>query len=170
MRIARVVIFAALVMCALALSTSPAGAATFVVDSEADLADGNTGDGVCATATDPPVCTLRAGVEQANALAGDDAINLPSGKYTLGMGVLAVTQTLTINGAGAANTTVSGNDASQIFFPGISTILSLNDLTLTDGLAPSSGGAIQSNGELRLDGVVISGSSAPSAGGAIFSN
>ena len=43
--------------------------ATFTVNSTADAGDANTGDGVCATTGG--VCTLRAAIQQANALAGE---------------------------------------------------------------------------------------------------
>jgi CSLREA domain-containing protein len=47
--------------------------ATFVVNSTGDGSDINPGDGLCVTATGE--CTLRAAIEEANALAGTDAIN-----------------------------------------------------------------------------------------------
>ncbi|MGZ5455956.1 MAG: hypothetical protein ACXW5U_08110 [Thermoanaerobaculia bacterium] len=56
---------------ALALSLS-AHAAIFIVDDDGDAGDANTANGVCATATN--VCTLRAALQQVNALAGTDTI------------------------------------------------------------------------------------------------
>jgi CSLREA domain-containing protein len=44
-----------------------AAAGDFVVNSTADIADGNPGDGVCETDI-TGVCTLRAAVQEANAL------------------------------------------------------------------------------------------------------
>ncbi|MBS0396139.1 MAG: DUF11 domain-containing protein, partial [Proteobacteria bacterium] len=52
----------------------PAAAATFVVNSTGDSRDGSPGDGVCADTAG--LCTLRAAVMEANALAGADAIDL----------------------------------------------------------------------------------------------
>ncbi len=54
-----------------------AHAAIFVVDSIADLPDANTGDGLCQT----PIgtCTLRAAIQQANALPGLDEIHFGIG-------------------------------------------------------------------------------------------
>lgn len=90
----------------------------FQVNSTADAVDANPGDGVCATAPGPDgaVCTLRAAIQEANALAGPDRIILPAGTYaitippaTLGIegietGDLNITDALTITGAGAAST------------------------------------------------------------------
>lgn len=50
-------------------------AATLVVNSTADDADATVGDSICDTATGNGVCTLRAAIQEANALAGTDTIN-----------------------------------------------------------------------------------------------
>lgn len=50
----------------------PALAATFTVTTTGDTADNNPGDGTCADASG--VCTLRAAIQEANALAGQDTI------------------------------------------------------------------------------------------------
>src|SRR5690349_19641242 len=64
----------AIMMIAMALPVArPAFAAGLTVNSTADAADANPGDGVCATAG--AVCTLRAAIEEANALTGADTIN-----------------------------------------------------------------------------------------------
>jgi CSLREA domain-containing protein len=54
-----------------------ARAATFVVNSTGDAADATPGNGVCATSGG--VCTLRAAIQEANALAGNDTINFAIG-------------------------------------------------------------------------------------------
>ena len=59
-------------------------AATFAVNSTADAVDATPGDGFCDDGTGN--CTLRAAIMEANALAGDDTINLPAGTYTLTVG------------------------------------------------------------------------------------
>ena len=84
-------------------------AATFTVNSTGDATDANPGDGVAETAPDNGVCTLRAAIQEANALAGADTINLPAGTYTLSIaganedaaatGDLDITDNLTITGA-----------------------------------------------------------------------
>ncbi len=45
-----------------------AGATTVVVDSTADLSDAVPGNGFCSVTTD--ICTLRAAIQEANALTG----------------------------------------------------------------------------------------------------
>ena len=49
-------------------------AATFTVDSSADGPDTNPGDGVCLAERN--ACTLRAAIQEANALPGLDTINI----------------------------------------------------------------------------------------------
>ncbi len=88
--------------------------APFVVNSTGDASDANAGNGVCETAT-PGQCTLRAAIEEANALAGTDSIefNIPTSdpgysasplSYTIQVGVPsteilpAITEPLTIDG------------------------------------------------------------------------
>src|SRR5207237_5592436 len=66
---------------AIALLATGVGAATFDVDNTADAVDAAPGDGHCATAATG--CTLRAAIQEANAFAGSDVINLPAGVYLL---------------------------------------------------------------------------------------
>jgi CSLREA domain-containing protein len=54
-----------------------ARAATFVVNDTGDASDASAGNGVCATAA--AVCTLRAAIEESNALAGADTITFNIG-------------------------------------------------------------------------------------------
>src|SRR5919197_1300453 len=86
-----------------------AHAASFTVDSTADAVDAAPGDGACAPAGG--TCTLRAAVQETNALGGTNTINVPAGTYTLTLagvdedaaasGDLDVTGgSLTIEGAG----------------------------------------------------------------------
>ncbi len=63
------------------LATSAAHAATFTVDSTADVNDAVPGDGICSDGSGS--CTLRAAISEANALTGADTIILPAGTYTL---------------------------------------------------------------------------------------
>lgn len=100
----------------------PVGAATFVVDSTTDAVDLLPGDGTCATLAGE--CTLRAAVQEANALSGSDSIVVPAGTYVLTLagvedhamsGDLDVTDALAITGAGAATTIIDGNDTSGVF-------------------------------------------------------
>src|SRR5688572_22952303 len=66
---------------ALLFAATAADAARFRVDSTADAPDLDPGDGVCATAE--AACSLRAAVQEANALPGADRIRVPAGEYVL---------------------------------------------------------------------------------------
>ena len=101
-----------------ALSTA-ASAVTFAVNSVVDVPDADPGDGVCRTAPENTVCTLRAAIMEANALPGADRIELRanttyvltrSGKDDTGLnGDLDVLDDVAIVGAGAGSTIIDGN-------------------------------------------------------------
>lgn len=63
---------------AAAISLS-ASAATFNVNTTSDIADGNPGDGICASSKG--ICTLRAAITESNIRFGTDTINIPAGTY-----------------------------------------------------------------------------------------
>lgn len=103
-------IFASLLFLLLgSLAIAPkASAATFNVNTTADTVDAVAGNGLCADSGG--VCSLRAAIEEANALAGADTINVVAGTYTLGSNLPAYTQVadLSIIGANAASTIIDG--------------------------------------------------------------
>lgn len=86
-----------------------AAAATFTVNSMADVPDATPGNGVCNPVNAiAGVCTLRAAIMEANALAGNDIITLTAG------------QTYTLTRAGIDDSAVNGdldiNSNISIFF------------------------------------------------------
>ena len=82
----------------------PAAATVIInVDSTLDTSDAVPGNGVCDDGGGN--CTLRAAVDEANALAGTDTINVPAGTYTLGLS-LHPSDDLIVVGAGADTTTL----------------------------------------------------------------
>ena len=90
-----------------------AHAASFTVDSTLDTSDDTPGDGVCDDGSGN--CTLRAAIEEANALAGTDTINFNiSGSgvktITLGSVIPDITEAVTING-----TTQSGSSCGDLW-------------------------------------------------------
>lgn len=96
------------------LSTSPAHAAvSFVVDDPADTFDRAPGDGVCAD--DAGRCTLRAAVDETNALAGADVITLPAGSYRL-TARLWLTDALSLHGAGSSFTYLDGGNTTGLLW------------------------------------------------------
>jgi len=106
-----------------------ASAATFTVNSTADVADKNTADGECDTGNvvvingeRKPECTLRAAIMETNVnLAGPvpDTIILPAlkaGPYRLMNGELNIVQSLNILGAGFADTIIDGGLSNSRVF------------------------------------------------------
>jgi len=92
----------------LAQRTPPVHAAAFTVNTNADTNDANPGNGVCADGGG--ACSLRAAIEEANALAGTDTITVPAGTYTLTLGSeLLITTDVTLIGAGAGSTIIEAN-------------------------------------------------------------
>ena len=78
----------------------PAMGAVFVVNTTLDGADGIPGDGICDTSPVPPpsgLCTLRAALDEANALGGADEI-----RFSVGGGGI---QILTVGGPDALEAT-----------------------------------------------------------------
>lgn len=158
---------------------TPVNAAVFLVNSASDIVDADPNDGLCQTATG--VCTLRAAIQQANALLGPDTINLPSGTYPLTLttandelsgfplseneaanGDLDVLDALTIQGDSANNTIIDGISKNRIFDiysepPGAMAV-TLRNLSLVQGTLTEptkNGGAIISDAYLRLESVTL---------------
>jgi CSLREA domain-containing protein len=142
-----------LVAVVVALSVvSQARAATFVVNSKADATDANTADGVCAAAGGS--CTLRAAIVQANALMGADTITLPAETYSTGS-ELTISTNLTINGAGARVTRITGPGSGIVVRATGASEVSLSGMTIGGGAM----GVYVVGNELTLDRVTISGNS-----------
>jgi hypothetical protein len=99
-----------------ALPPHPAWAVTFTVNDRDDLPDLRPGDGQCHTGAG--TCTLRAAINEANALGGTHAIVLPAGTYKLkiheALGIGRVT--LMILGVGATRPVIDGNRIARVFF------------------------------------------------------
>ena len=145
-------VVAALAVAALALRAGVAANPTIVVNSAADVHDANPGDGVCETAAGNGVCTLRAAIEEANALAGADTITFSSSlsspmTFLLSLGELPITTDLTITGKGESNTII---DASADITPdrvfliqgGTGISVAISGVTIQNGApAPPSFGA-----------------------------
>jgi CSLREA domain-containing protein len=69
-----------------AISQSFLSAAVFVVNSNGDAADAHVGDGICATSSGD--CTLRAALQEANALGGSNTI-----QFSVGSGLQTIIPT-----------------------------------------------------------------------------
>jgi CSLREA domain-containing protein len=144
-----------------------ASLASFNVDNFADAVDANPGDGSCATSGGS--CTLRAAIQEANALAGEDTVILPPGTYTLTItgrdedtaatGDLDITANLIISGTGSGMTVIDGNGLDRVIHVPLSTtVVSISGITIQHGDAGiSDGGGLYNLGTLHLaDSAVIS--------------
>jgi len=169
----------------------PAQAKLFNVNSTQDAVDVNPGDGICATATGE--CTLRAAIQETNALPGADQIFVPGAVYTITIqgadedcaasGDLDITDDLMITGGGAQATIVDGRGLDRVFqvLPsqpqcggagGVSPNVTISGLTIRNGnvtndvMNNAGGGIHNSQGAfLTLVDVVVTGNSATFGGG-----
>jgi predicted outer membrane repeat protein len=88
---------------------------------------------------------------------------------------IGVGKNLIIDGAAAANLTISGNNASRIFLLNSTSVnptrLTVKNLTLANGYTPDQGGAITTThqGILTVENVTFNNNVADKGGGAIFS-
>ena len=102
--------------------------------------------------------SLRRAIRDANATAGLDTIefngNLSGQKITLNIGELAITDHLTINGLGADQLTVSGNNASRVFLVDDGDESNVIDVTL-DGLTISEGTSDDGGGILNRETLTV---------------
>ncbi|MFQ5936823.1 MAG: CFI-box-CTERM domain-containing protein [Acidiferrobacterales bacterium] len=168
----------ACVMIAATLAT-PSHAATFTVNSTADTADDNPGNGICADASG--LCTLRAAIQEANALAGSDSVVLGTNTHTLTgaagddlalSGDLDITEDVTITGTGTANTFIDGGGVDRVLDvdPSAAGVtVTISALTIRDGNVPGeSGGGIRNRGTLDLQNTTLSTNISGIDGGALL--
>lgn len=166
-----------------------AGAANFVVNSTADQSDAVPGNGFCSVMTG--ICTLRAAIQEANALAGPDTIQLPANLYALSIagageelaatGDLDIRDDVTINGVSASSTVIDGSTLDRVFHVqpmNIATLtVTIRNVTIQHGATTDiQGGGILHSDEGTLtvedavfDGNHVSGTVTEAAGGALGS-
>ncbi|MBA4105371.1 MAG: hypothetical protein C0485_06400 [Pirellula sp.] len=110
--------------------------------------------------------SLREAIQTTNAAAGADEIYFDaslSGKtVSLQSGQLSITDDLTVNGLGAANLSISANNASRVFSigvigPGSGTPLEvvLSGLTIKNGRAATGGGIYSQENLTLVDSIVF---------------
>ena len=167
---------------ALSLVAMPGHAVTFVVNTTADTADAVPGDGICADSGG--ACSLRAAVQEANALAGPDTIQLGAATYVLSgaagddlavSGDLDITGDLTLTGAGTASTIIDGGGVDRVLDidpSGVGVSVTISNLTVRGGgsnNAPAqAGGGIRNRGTLSLSNVTLAANSAGINGGGLL--
>jgi len=163
-----------------ARAAGPTLTASLAVNSTADAVDVNPGNGTCATAGGD--CTLRAAIQEANALPGDDIILLPSGTYTLTLtgagddtaaaGDLDLTSNVVISATGTTKPVIDGNGSvlnERVFHVTGAFTVTISGLVIQNGNAVSASGGgifINTGGNLTLDNSTLSGNRADCLGSA----
>ncbi len=122
--------------------------------------------------------TLRSAINWANANGGASpvyilfdakgAFSVPQ-TITLSLGTLAITETsapIVILSPGSSTVTISGNGAFGVFSIASNVTATFTDLTITDGSAGDSGGAINNAGNLTVTNSLLTGDSTLSGSGA----
>jgi CSLREA domain-containing protein len=150
----------------------------FVVNTTADTPDVTPGDSVCDTdaVTSGSQCTLRAAIQEANAVAGDDSISFDpgvTGAISLSSVLPDLSGNVSITGPGASVLTIERSTALatpdfRIFNVPAGVTVSISGLTIRNGKIEQDGGAILAQGTLTVTDCVFTGNSGDS-GGAIFS-
>jgi CSLREA domain-containing protein len=169
-------------------SASAATGAEFTVTSAADAVDAGVGNGSCATSTG--ACTLRAAIQEANAIPGHDTIRIPAGTYAIAIapqntnlaesGDFDITGSVTIIGDGPGSTILDGGapSSSAPEIRGRDRIIEVHasaaevvvtGLSVQEGYSAEHGGAISttSSGVLRLVNVHVRDSYAAKYGGGL---
>src|SRR5439155_17894431 len=100
--------------------------------------------------------SLRAAVASANLTPAADTIRFANGLHgTIPLGSeIAITSSLTIDGPGANQITVSGGNATRVFSVSGSNSVTIDDLTIANGLATTTGPAVFGGGLLN-DGAAV---------------
>src|SRR5258706_610816 len=159
-----------------ALESNAQPGPSFAVNTSGESTNGSC-DAFVAGASD---CTLRESISAANNLAGADTITVPAGTYTLALtgagedlnatGDLDITQSLTINGAGAGITTIQagltpGSGIDRVFHVVVASTVSISDVTITNGKNTIGGGGIYNGGgPLTVTNSTFSGNTAENGG------
>jgi CSLREA domain-containing protein len=141
----------ALVLLSVCFAVLPirAEAVTFTVNSTDDGVDADPGDGLCATLDG--VCTLRAAIQEANALATGDTIILKAKKYYLTIpgtgedaaatGDLDIMDDLKIKGVSSAKTIVNGGALDRVFHIISPVTVKFLNLSIQNGFVQDENGA-----------------------------
>ena len=149
--------------------------ATFVVDSSDDGADVKPGDGVCAT--EAGVCTLRAAIDEANALSGGSTIAfnliLPTTITLTTNTELAISGDVTISGPTTGVLAIDGNHETRVFDITTGAVRMTNLIIQNGRVEASSGGGgifVADGASLTLTNCTLTHNAAARAneGGALY--
>ncbi len=141
----------------------PTQAAVFNVTSAADQSDANPGDGICLDVSGN--CTLRAAIQECNALGGNHSINLPIGTYTLSgaanedacqSGDLDINSNIDLIGTDTRNTIIDANFVDRVIHVLFGGEINITLIGLSNGqIDHYNGGGIYNDGICNLDQVSI---------------
>ncbi|MEW5986894.1 MAG: CSLREA domain-containing protein, partial [Chloroflexota bacterium] len=185
--IAKLLLVCLVASVALGVAQAALAASTiFTVNTRADAVDASPGDGECATSTGD--CSLRAAIQEANALAGHDVIILPANPYSTtyaltipgtnenqsATGDLDVRDNLTILGAGPMVTVISydtnGHDADRLLQNHYANT-TISGVRFSSGnFSPGVGGGINNRGTLTLENSEVINGGTREKGGGIYNS
>jgi CSLREA domain-containing protein len=154
----------------LAIPSITHAAKTFTVNSTDDRTDTNPGDGVCLAGNGK--CTLRAAIQESNALGGRDVIKLPAGTYQLtnAAGRLTITDSLGLDGAAARNTIIDGSSSSSLGLligqDGVEPIVNISGVTIRN-FKRGGGIFVNQKAYLSLSNSIVTGNSSLTGGGIV---
>ena len=120
--------------------------------------------------------SLRQAIADANSAGGADVITFQaglSGTITLTSGQLEISDSVTIQGPGAAVLAVSGNSSSRVFYlynNSATLDVTISGITVTDGLAGGGGGISVWGENLTLRDAVVTGNESTDSGGGVYFN
>ena len=169
---AAVCVAALSVFAAMPIAPSAAVGSEFGVNSAGDGVDANPGDGECLTALHE--CTLRAAIQESNALAGRDQVTLYVASVTLVIpgtdedaakrGDLDITDDVSISAVDGYHAVVDGGGLDRVFHViGGDVDVYIADLTITGGRADDSPfvAGILSTGTLSLRRTTVEDNKTP---------
>lgn len=152
-----------------AIASRNARASTYTVNSTNDTHDANPGDNVCRDSNRR--CSLRAAVEESEAHAGYDIINLPNNHYVLSNGPLTFNVgNVDVYGAGRTSTIIDANHLSRVIseFAPAANGVGFADLTIENGkggnLEPG-GGVYVYSGKFYGNDILVTGNQTTSVQG-----
>ncbi len=173
----------------------------FSVNSVVDRADTNPGDGVCSTGSllngQEKECTLRAAVDEANAISSNTpdrkiSIRIPAGNYSLVAketcmkkdagstsysseisSTLCITGNMTLTGADSATTIIDGGLTGRVFFVSSGATVSINKVTIQHGAQiggsnDRGGGGVNNQGSLNLSSDLLTENKSDVGGGGVY--
>ncbi len=161
-------LFTVTVLFSVTVAVAPAASADTAVTVNTTVDEAQAGDGTCslreatlyANGTAEPDCAP-------GTASGATTISVPSGLFRLRGQVLTLTGAARLVGAGPGATTVDAAGASQVFFIGDTASVAIAGITITGGVTGQitgggtvfglPGGAINNNGTLALDHVIVTG-------------